>query len=106
MTDTRQPTTRSAPAIDAVSLDRTVWFVVRLGGLAALAFAPCLTGARPVQEAAALLSLACGMGGFVSMAFAQLRGEPLWQGSLNGWDEALAFIAASRLAHFAACCLA
>jgi len=36
------------------------------------------------------------------MVFARLRGEPLWQGSLNGWDEALALIAVSRLAHFAA----
>lgn len=105
MTDIRQPA-RPAHAIDAVSLDRAAWFAVRLGGLAALAFVPCLTGARSAQEAAALLSLACGMGGFVSVVFARLRGEPSWQGSLNGWDEALAFVAASRLAHFAACCLA
>lgn len=104
MTDTRQPA-RPFQAIDAASLDRVVWFAVRLGGLAALAFVPCLTGARSAQEAAALLSLACGVGGFVSLAFARLRGEPPWQGSLNGWDEALAFVAASRLAH-AACCLA
>ena len=107
MTDARQPADRpAARAIDAASRDRAVWFVARLGGLAALTFGPCLAGAQPVQEAAALLSLACGMGAFVSVAFARLRGEPPWQGSLNGWDEALAFIAASRLAHFASCCLA
>ena len=106
MTDARQPATRQAQAIDAVSRDRAIWFVVRVGGLAALTFGPCLTGAQSVQEAAVLLSLACGMGGFVSMAFARLRGEPPWQGSLNGWDEALAFVAVSRLAHFASCCLA
>lgn len=106
MTDTRQPATRPAQAIDAVSRDRAAWFVARLGGLAVLTFAPCLTGGQPVQEAAMLMSLACGVGGFVSLAFARLRGEPPWQGSLNGWDEALAFVAASRLAHFAAGCLA
>jgi len=41
------------------------------------------------------------MGGFVSVIFAKLSGEPFGQGSLNGWDESLAFVAASRLAHFA-----
>lgn len=106
MTDARQPATRPAHAIDAVSRDRAVWFAIRVGGLAALTFGPCLTSAHSVQEAAVLLSLACSMGGLVSMAFARLRGEPPWQGSLNGWDEALAFIAVSRLAHFASCCLA
>jgi len=54
-----------------------------------------------LQDGAGLLSLACAMGGFVSMVFAKLAGEPFGQGSLNGWDEALAFVAASRLAHFA-----
>ncbi len=106
MTDVRQPAARPAQPIDAVSRDRAVWFVARLGGLAALTFGLCLASAQPVRGAAALLSLACGMGAFVSVAFARLRGEPPWQGSLNGWDEALAFIAVSRLAHFASCCLA
>lgn len=106
MTDTRQPAAQPSPAVDAVSRHRATWFVIRLGGLAALAFGPCLTGGHSVQEAAAMLSFACSLGGFVSMAFARLRGEPPWQGSLNGWDEALAFVAASRLAHLAAGALA
>jgi len=106
VTDARQPAARPAFSIDAASRDRAVWFVVRLGGLAALTFGPCFTSAQSVREAAALLSFACSIGAFVSMAFARLRGEPPWQGSLNGWDEALAFVAASRLAHFASCCLA
>jgi len=88
-------------SIDPVSRHRAVWFVVRLFGLAALAFGPCLAGTRPVQEGTALLSLACSLGGFVSMVFATLCRAPLWQGSLNGWDEALAFVAASQLTHFA-----
>jgi len=69
--------------------------------LTALVFGPCLTNGRSFQDAAGLLALACSLGGFVSMVFARLRGEPPWQGSLNGWDEALAFVAMSRLAHFA-----
>lgn len=106
MTDARQPAARPARAIDTASRDRVAWFVVRLGGLAALTFGPCFTGAQTIRDAAALLSLACSMGAVVSTAFARLGGEPPFQGSLNGWDEALAFIAASRLAHFASCCLA
>ena len=106
MTDARHPAAKPARAIDTVSRDRAAWFVVRLGGLAALTFGPCFTGAQTVRDAAALLSLACSMGAVVSMAFARLGGDPPCQGSLNGWDEALAFIAASRLAHFASCCLA
>jgi hypothetical protein len=35
------------------------------------------------------------------MVFAKLSREPFGQGSLNGWDEALAFVAVSRLMHFA-----
>lgn len=48
-----------------------------------------------------LLEFACNIGGFVSVLFARVRGESPWQGSLNGWDEALAFVAVSRLAHLA-----
>jgi len=31
--------------------------------------------------------------------FAAIRGEPFATGSLNGWDEALVFVAASRIVH-------
>lgn len=100
MSGPRQPAIQSAGAIDAVSRHRAAWFAIRLLGLAALAFGPCLAGTRPVQDAASLMSLACSMGGFVSMVFAQMRHDPFWRGGLNGWDEALAFVAASQLAHF------
>lgn len=101
MNDPRLPAITSVGALDPLSRHRIVWFVVRLGGLAALAFGPCLSGARSAQDATALLSLACSIGGIVSMVFAKLGREPLGQGSLNGWDEALAFVAASQLVHFA-----
>lgn len=96
-----QPAIRPFGSLDPASRHRAVWFVVRLLMLAALTVGPCFTMARPFQDAAGLLSLACAVGGFVSMVFAKLAGEPFWQGSLNGWDEAFAFVAASRLAHFA-----
>jgi len=75
--------------------------VIRLFGLAGFAFGPCLTSTRSLQDAAGLLALACSLGGIVSMVIARLSHEPFAQGSLNGWDEALAFVAVSRLAHFA-----
>lgn len=87
--------------LDAVSQRRLFWFLVRLCGLAGLAFGPCLGGVRTLQDALAVLSLACGLGALVGAAFARLRREPFACGSLNGWDEAMAFIAVSRLAHAA-----
>jgi hypothetical protein len=88
-------------SIDPVSRHRAVRFAFRLCCLLVLVFGPCLAGRQTFQGAAAVLTMACGIGGFVSMVFARMRGEPLWQGSLNGWDEALALVAVSRLAHFA-----
>jgi len=96
-----QPAIRPFDPLDPASRHRAVWFAIRLILLGALTFGPCFTVARSFQDAAALLSLACAVGGFVSMVFARLSGEPFGQGSLNGWDESLAFVAASRLAHFA-----
>lgn len=102
MSDPSQPAIRLMGSLDPVSRQRAAWFVIRLLLLAALALGPCFTRGRPLQEAAGLLSLACAIGGLVSMIFAKLSGEPFGQGSLNGWDEALAYVAVSRLAHLAA----
>jgi len=96
-----QPAIETAGSLDPVSRHRAAWFAIRLLMLAALTFGPYFTMARSFQDAAGLLSLACAIGGFVSMIFAKLSGEPVWQDSLNGWDEAFAFVAVSRLAHFA-----
>lgn len=101
MSDRRQPAIPSSGSIDPISRHRAIRFASRLCCLLALVFGPSLAGRQTFQGAAAVLAMACGVGGFVSMIFARLRSEPLWQGSLNGWDEALAFVAVSRLAHFA-----
>lgn len=101
MSGPRQPAINPLGSLDPVSRHRATWFLVRTLCFAGLAFGPCFVGTRSLQDGAGLLSLACAMGGFVSMVFAKLAGEPFGQGSLNGWDEALAFVAASRLAHFA-----
>ena len=101
MSDRRLRAVNPAESIDPVSRHRAVWFAFRVGCLVVLAFGPCLAGARTLQGAAAILTVACGLCGFVSMMFARMRNEPLWCGSLNGWDEALAFVAVSRLAHLA-----
>jgi len=97
----RQPTIKPVGSLDPASRHRAAWFAIRLVLLAALTLEFCFTIGRPFQDAIGLLSLACAIGGFVSMVFARLAGEPFGQGSLNGWDESLAFVAASRLAHFA-----
>ncbi len=102
MSGSRRTGAHAAGSLDPVSRRRAAWFALRCLALAAWAFGPWLAGGRSFQGCAALLDFACGIGGFVSMLFARMRGEPLCQGSLNGWDEALAFIAVSRLAHLAA----
>lgn len=101
MSNPTQPAIKPVGSLDPVSRHRAAWFAIRLLMLAALTLGPCFTMGRPLQDAAGLLSLACSIGGIVSMIFAKLSGEPLGQGSLNGWDEALAFVAAARLAHLA-----
>ena len=75
------------------------WFVVRVYALAGFSLLPCLTSTQSLQDAAGLMSFACACGAMISTAFARLRREPFAVGSLNGWDEAMGFIAASRLAH-------
>jgi len=97
----RRTATSVVGSLDPASRRRATWFVLRCLALAAWAFGPWLAGGQSFQGCAVLLGFACSTGGFVSMLFARLRGEPPWQGSLNGWDEALAFVAVSRLAHLA-----
>ncbi len=101
MSDRPQPAMPNSGSIDPVSRHRAIQFGFRLCCLLVLVFGPCLVGRQTFQGADAMLAMACGLGGLVSMVFARVRREPLWQGSLNGWDEALAFVAVSRLAHFA-----
>ena len=97
----RKIATGAADSLDPASRRRATWFALRCLALAAWAFGPWLASGQSFQGCAVLLEFACSTSGFVSMLFARLRGEPPWQGSLNGWDEALAFVAVSRLAHLA-----
>lgn len=92
---------RSLAAVDPQSARRAEWFAIRVFALVALTAGPCLTGARPWQDAAGLLALACAVGAMVSTVFAAARREPFGRGGLNGWDETLAFIAIGRLAQAA-----
>lgn len=89
-------------SLDPASRRKAIGFALRCLALAAWTFGPWLASGQSFQGCAVMMEFACSIGGFVSMLFARLRGEPPWQGSLNGWDEALAFVAVSRLAHFAA----
>lgn len=98
----RETRTHGVGSLDPASRRRAAWFAWRCLALAAWAIGVQLARGQSLQDCAALLDFACGIGGFVSMLFARVHGEPLWRGSLNGWDEALAFVAVSRLAHFAA----
>ncbi len=90
-----------AGRLDPLSRAMAGWFLVRLAFVALLALLPCLVTERPLRDGIGLAVFACALGGTVSMLFAVLKREPMGQGSLNGWDESLAFIAASRLFHAA-----
>ena len=102
MSGFRRTATSAVGSLDPASRRRAAWFALRCLALTAWAFGPWLASEQSFQGCAVLLEFACSTGGFVSLLFARVRGEPPWQGSLNGWDEALAFVAVSRLAHLAA----
>jgi len=102
VSDFRQPAIGPVSSLDPVSRRRVAGFVFRFLVFAMLTYEPCLTNGRSIQGANALLTLVCALAAIVSMVFAKLSREPFGQGSLNRWDEALAFVAVSRLTHFAA----
>ena len=106
MSGFRRTAADAVGSLDPASRRRAAWFALRCLALAAWAFGPWLASGQSFQDCAVLLEFACSIGGFVCMLLARVRGEPPWQGSLNGWDEALAFVAVARLAHFAAQSLA
>ncbi len=76
-------------------------FLWRIAILAGFILSPCLIHKQPLQETLALFALTFAFVGLLCMVFAMLRREPFAKGSLNGWDEALVFVAISRLAHAA-----
>ncbi|MBV9749551.1 MAG: hypothetical protein JO157_12145 [Acetobacteraceae bacterium] len=60
-----------------------------------------MAGAGSLHALANTLAALCVIAGVVSVSWAVLGRETLGRGSLNRWDEALAFAALSRLAHLA-----
>lgn len=86
-------------SLDPVSRRRAGRFVLHLLVLTVLIIMPYLSQEQSLREGMGVLSLAFGFGGMVSVLFAAIRGEPFAKGSLNGWDEALVFVAASRIVH-------
>lgn len=87
--------------LDPASRRVAFLFLFRLGCLAALALASCLVGVRTPHQGLQFLTLACKFGAVVAGVFGALRRASFARGSLNSWDEALAFLAAHWLAHAA-----
>ena len=58
----------------------------------------CIAAQAPFGDIAAALGLAYAFGGMFGFLRALLKGDLFNAGSLNAWDEALAFVALSRLA--------
>ena len=86
-------------SLDPVSRRRGGRFILHLIVLTILIIMPYLSQTQSLREGMGVLALAFGFGGMVSVLFAVVRGEPFAKGSLNGWDEALVFVAASRFVH-------
>ncbi len=103
MSDPRQPVRRSSPEparhLDPRSRRAIIEFLARLLGLSVIALGPFLFNSRPLHNTTGMLSLACALGAMFSTIRAVSRGDVIGRGSLNKWDEALAFVAVSRLAH-------
>lgn len=76
-------------------------FLIRIASLSAVAMVLHLLGSQPFREFPSFLSLTFSYGGVIAAVQASMRQEIPGQGSLNGWDELLAFIALSRLGHLA-----
>lgn len=88
--------------LDLLSRRAIRWFLVRLCSITLLALLGATQdGQQLARGFASLLSMTCGVGSCVCAVLGTWLREPFGKGSLNIWDEALAFVALSRLAHFA-----
>ena len=103
MSDPWQPAaTGGLGSLDPTSKRRAGLFLWRIAVLAGFVMSPYFAHKQPLQESLRLLALTFAFGGLLSVLFATVRREPFAKGSINGWDEALVFVALSRLAHAAA----
>ncbi len=102
MSDPWQPLADDGPGLlDEVSKRRASRFLGRLLVVTGFVLMPYFMHKQSWQDSMGVLALAMSFGGMLSATFAVLRGERFATGSLNGLDEALVFVAVSRLAHMA-----
>jgi hypothetical protein len=85
--------------LDQRSRQAVAGFLLRLCGVSITGLWPYLAGAQPLYDDVGTLSALCAIAGTVGLAWAMLGRETFGRGSLNRWDEALAFVALSRLWH-------
>lgn len=102
MSTPRQGFVGSLAALDPISKGIAARFGLRLSCFVALAVVPIVSRTGSFAGVAALLAVTFSFGAFFSGTVALLRRQPLGHGCLNDWDEAVAFIAMSQLAHLAA----
>ena len=72
-------------------------FAMRLAGLLLIAMLPALMGRRPMTASLGYLATYCALGAILNLGRAAGRKQTVGAGPLNHWDEALAFVALSRL---------
>ena len=85
--------------LDPASRRTLSGWLVRCGVLLLFAALPWGLGVRSLHETGGTAALAFSLGGVVAMVRATCRGERIGGGSLNRWDEALAFNGPSLLLH-------
>lgn len=78
---------------------RTSQFLLRLLVLTGFVLTLNLAQGQTLQEGLGVLALTLALSGLLNAVFAMIRREPVARGGMNGWDEALMLIAASRAAH-------
>lgn len=75
--------------------------IIRLCGLILFIVLPYFAGLRSFSVMLQLLSTFMSIGSIFCAMMALLCREHVGRGSLNHWDEALAYMALTRLVHFA-----
>ena len=101
MITSKQEPLPSATRLDAASRRVIARFCFEVAWFGMIAFAPALTGIVAVANAAASLGTYCSFAALLRVLVAARRKEKPCVGSLNGWDECLALVAAAMLAYFA-----
>lgn len=101
MSGPRETSAAPRERIDPVSRRTLTRAAFRLGGIMLLIMWPYVSGSRPLATALDLLSTFGAAAGIFCAFVALSLGEKVGQGGLNHWDEALIYVALTRLVHFA-----